>query len=251
MILKTIAENVGANLILLAKAFRYLPCVGGQCHRVLEQCFLIGYQTFPIVGILSFFLGAILALQVGLSVQFAGSQGIIGPIVGLAMARELAPLITAFLLAGRVGSAITAEISSMKVYQEVDALRTMNIPPEKILVMPRLVAIAIMMPVLVICATFIGWWGGSVIAMHVPAIDIEASAYWRDLRGENGVGFEDVLNGLIKGEIFGLIVVLIACTRGMVTSGGPRQIGFAVTEAVVTAMFAVLLIDYVLTRILL
>lgn len=245
---RNILEAIGSCLILLLRSLGCLGSLPRQLGRVIDYCFHVGYLTFPIVGILSFFLGAVLALQTGYSLDFAGGQELIGRVVGLAVARELAPLITAFLLAGRVGSAITAEIASMKVYQEIDALRTMQIAPERILVMPRLVAILFMMPVLTISAVIIGWFGGAVVAQHVPFIGLDPQAYWANLKSVTT--FADVFNGLLKAEVFGLVVVLIAANQGLITRGGPREIGFAVTRSVVASMFMVLLLDYGLTRIL-
>jgi len=245
---RTILESIGSCLILLGRALYYLPSLPRQLGRTVEYCFQIGYLTLPIVAILSFFLGAVLALQTGYSLDFAGGQELIGRVVGLAVARELAPLITAFLLAGRVGSSITAEISSMTVYQEVDALRTMQLPPERILVMPRLVAIFFMMPLLTIVAVLLGWFGGAVVAEHVGFIGLDPTAYWANLKSV--VKFGDVLNGLIKAQAFGLVVVLIACNQGLITRGGPREIGHSVTRSVVYSMFMGLVLDYILTRIL-
>jgi len=248
MVTKTL-EGVGGCVILLARAIAFLPSLPLQLGRLVENCFHIGYRTFPIVALLSFFMGAVLALQTGYSLSgIAGGEELIGGIVGLGMARELGPLMAAFLLAGRMGSSITAEISSMKVYQEVDALRTMGIQPERILVMPRLVAVLIMMPVLTICTVFIGWFGGMTVAQQVGFINLDATTYWNSLR--NVTQFRDVFNGLLKAEIFGLVIVLIACQQGLATRGGPREIGLAVTRSVVASMFMVLLLDYVLTHFL-
>lgn len=243
-----IFEAIGSCLILLARSVGQIFTLPRQLGRVMEYSFQIGYQTFPIVAILSFFLGAVLALQTGYSMNFAGGQELIGRVVGLAVARELAPLITAFLLAGRVGSAITAELASMTVYQEIDAQRTMQVPPERIHVMPRLIGILLMMPVLTIIAVLLGWFGGAIVSEHVGFIGLDPTAYWSSLKAVTE--FKDVLNGLIKAEVFGFVVVLVACNQGLMTRGGPREIGNSVTRAVVSSMFMVLLIDYVLTRIL-
>lgn len=244
-----VLEATGNNVVLFLRAVRYLPSLPLQLGRTIDYAFQFGYKTFPIVGILCFFLGAVLALQIGASVDFSGGTSLIGPIVGIAIAREIGPLIAAFLLAGRVGSAITAEIASMKVYQEIDALRTMQIAPERLLIMPRLVAIFFMMPILAVGAIVIGWYGGAVISSHIGFIDLSPAIYWDDLR--SAVDVRDVIDGLIKTQIFGIVVVLICCERGMATTGGPREIGNSVTKAVVTSMCVVLLLDYVITRLLL
>ena len=132
--LTAILAGIGSTLQLLVSAAGYTPTLWRQRARFIEQCYLIGYTTLPIVAILSFFIGGVLALQAGYSMSNFGAKQFIGSLVGLSMARELGPVMAAILLAGRVGSAIAAELASMKVYQEIDALETMNIPPAKVLV---------------------------------------------------------------------------------------------------------------------
>jgi phospholipid/cholesterol/gamma-HCH transport system permease protein len=238
-------ELIGNNTLLLFGALKYLPSLPRQAGRVVEQSFIMGYQTMPIVAILSFFIGAVLALQTGFALQPVGAEAFIGSIVGLSVARELGPVMTAILLAGRVGSAITAELASMKVYQEVDALRTMNIPPEKILVLPRLAAAFLMVPVLAILSILIGFYGGMGASVLTGFIQLDPSLYWRSLT--DFVGFRDIVDGLIKAQIFGFVVVLISCNQGLQTSGGPREIGFSVTKAVVTSLIFILFADYFIT----
>lgn len=247
--LKRYLDEVGYHVVLLGSAARHLPALPHQVKRVLLYCFEMGYKTFPIVAILSFFIGAVLALQTGFALQQVGAQSFIGSIVGLSLCRELAPVMTAFLLAGRVGSATTAELASMKVYQEIDALQTMNISPERILVMPRLVAVFFVMPILTIFSIFIGWFGGMVISKYVDFISLSPTIYWRGMMDFIVTG--DVTDGIIKGQIFGFFVILISCAQGLNTSGGPREIGFSVTRAVVLSMIFILFSDYFITKALL
>lgn len=244
--LTAILEGVGSTVQLLVRTARYAPTLPRQLPRLMEQCHQIGYTTLPIVAILSFFIGGVLALQAGYSMQSFGAKEFIGSLVGLSMARELGPMMVAILLTGRVGSAITAELASMKVYQEVDALVTMNIPPERILVLPRLTAVLIMMPVLAIIANLVGWFGGALVAHSVDFIALEPEKYFETLR--RFTKFKDVANGLIKAEVFGFVVVLICCSIGLRTSGGPREIGASVTKAVVVSLILILVLDYFLTK---
>lgn len=239
-------ENAGSLVTLGFRAFSHLPTIGRQTGRVIEQCHMIGYTTLPIVAILSFFIGGALALQAGISLQDFGARQFIGTLVGESMARELGPVMASILLAGRVGSAITAELASMKVYQEVDALVTMNIRPERILVLPRLIAVLLMMPVLTIIAIVIGWLGGAVVCQYVGFIGIGWETYFQSLR--QFLTVSDMLNGLIKAEVFGFIVVLVACNTGLQTRGGPREIGLSVTQAVVKSLILILVINYFITR---
>src|SRR5437762_254887 len=186
--LTRIFEAIGSTLLLLARAASYAGTLPRQFGRFIEQCYMIGYTTLPIVAILSFFIGSVLALQAGYSMQNFGAKQFIGSLVGLSMARELGPVMVAVLLAGRVGSAIAAELASMKVYQEVDALETMNIPPARMLVMPRLVAVLVMMPVLAIIADLVGWFGGAIVAKYTHFIAIEPEAYFSVLRQYTKIG---------------------------------------------------------------
>ena len=136
----------------------------------------------------------------------------------------------------------------MKVYQEVDALVMMNIPPERILVLPRLLAVLIMMPVLTMTGNVIGWLGGALVCRYTAIISVDYDAYFQSLK--QFLSVEDVLDGLIKAEIFGFGVVLIACNVALRTRGGPREIGTAVTRAVVAALIFVLFSDFFITKVL-
>ena len=137
----------------------------------------------------------------------------------------------------------------MKVYQEIDALETMNIPPARMLVMPRLAAIAVMMPPLTIISNLVGWFGGAIVANYVRFISLTPEEYFSALR--QFTKFKDVLAGLMKAEIFGFVVVLVCCNIGLNTKGGPREIGAAVTRAVVVSLILILVLDYFVTKALL
>lgn len=244
-ITKTI-EAIGSGIILLYRSFVSLPTAPRIIKRVMEQIFFGGYTSVPIVSVLSFFIGAVLALQAGLTLQSVGMKQVIGTLVGESLVRELGPVMVAILLAGRVASAITAELASMKVYQEVDALVTMNIPPERFLVLPRLLAVLFYMPVITILGIVIGWIGGAVVCKYVGFISVEPSQYFSSLR--EYLTAEKIMKGLIKAEIFGFVVILIACNTGLRTSGGPREIGHAVTRSVVFSLISILVLDYFITK---
>ncbi len=246
--LLNILEGFGSTFLLLVRAVSFAGTLPRQRARFVEQCYMIGYTTLPIVAILSFFIGSVLALQAGYSMQNFGTQQFIGSLVGLSMARELGPVMVAILVAGRVGSAIAAELASMKVYQEVDALITMNIPPARMLVLPRLAAALVMVPVLALIGDLVGWFGGALVSKYTSIISIEPEAYFAVLR--RYTHFKDVVNGLIKAEIFGFVVVLVCCNIGLNTRGGPREIGASVTRAVVTSLILILVLDYFVTQML-
>lgn len=247
--LTRVLEGIGSTILLLLRAASHLATLPRQFGRFIEQCYMIGYTTLPIVAILSFFIGSVLALQSGYAAQNLGPKQFIGLLVGLTMARELGPVMVAVLLTGRVGSAIAAELASMKVYQEIDALETMNIPPARMLVLPRLAAVVTMMPVLTIIADLVGWFGGAIVAKYTHFISIEPASYFATMR--QYMDFDDVLNGLIKAEVFGFCVVLVCCNIGLNTRGGPREIGAAVTKAVVTSLILILVLDYFVSKALL
>jgi len=191
----------------------------------------------------------VLALQTGYSFQSFGAKEYIGSIVGLSMVRELGPVMTAILVVGRICSSTTAEIASMRVYKEVDALTTMNIPPERLLVTPRIAAILLVMPFLTLISIISGWAGGAVVAHFTSWIDLNYVSYFTTLTRFANAGA--VTDGILKGEFFGVSVVLISCAVGLRASGGPRQIGESVTRAVVLSIIYILFTDYFVTEVLL
>lgn len=247
--LNLLLGHIGGVVLLLTRTARFAPSLPRQFPRFIEQCYLIGYTSLPIVTILSFFIGSVLALQSGYTMQNFGAKQFIGSLVGLSMVRELGPVMAAILIAGRVGSAITAELASMKVYQEIDALVTMNIPPERILVLPRLAAILVMMPVLTIIANLCGWYGGALVAQYTSFISVDSEAYFAALM--RYMEWKDVSDGLLKAEVFGFAIVLVCCYIGLNTRGGPREIGLSVTKAVVTSLILILVLNYFVTKALL
>ncbi len=241
-------EAFGSGLVMTWRAFVMLPAAPRILKRTAEQGYMAGYASLPIVSVLCFFIGAVLALQAGISFRDFGAKELIGALVGESMARELGPVMVAILLAGRVGSAVTAELASMRVNSEVDALITMNIPPERLLVLPRLLAVLLIMPVLTILANLIGWFGGAVVCEYVAFIGISGDQFFRAL--QEFVSRKDILDGIIKAEIFGFVIMMIACNTGLRTRGGPREIGLAVTKSVVLSLIAILTLDYFITKLL-
>jgi len=244
--LTAVFEHIGSVVLLLLRTLGFAPTLWRQFPRFIEQCFLIGYASLPIVTILTFFIGSVLALQSGYSMENFGAKQFIGTLVGLSVARELGPVMVAILIAGRVGSAITAELASMKVYQEVDALITMNIPPERMLVLPRLAAVLVMMPILTLIGIICGWYGGALICQYTHFISIDSETYFAALK--QYMDWRDITDGLLKAEVFGFVIVLVCCHIGLNTRGGPREIGASVTKAVVTSLILILVLDYFVTK---
>jgi phospholipid/cholesterol/gamma-HCH transport system permease protein len=241
-------QNLGEMLTLLGRTLSALRFAPRQYRKILEQLFEIGNASLLMACVLSLFIGGVLALQIGPTLTERGLGVFVGQIVGLSMCRELGPVMMAVLIAGRIGSAMAAEIGSMTVYQEIDALRTMNINPVHYLVLPRLVAISIALPILVVFAILVGWTGGAVVASVNAQIAVSFHGYFNSLR--NGIDLLDVVNGLIKSCAFAVVIAIVSCHQGLQTIGGPRGIGRSVTKAVVNSIVLILILDYFLTRLL-
>lgn len=241
-------NDIGRMLLLFQQSLASLGQAWRQRARIVEQLFEIGNASLFMACLLSLFIGGVLALQTGQVMSERGVTNYIGGMVGLSMCKELGPVMMAVLIAGRIGSSITAEIGSMKVYQEIDALRTMNINPVHYLVMPRLVAITVAMPLLVVFADLIGWMGGALVVAINPAVNLSYVGYINGL-GEM-VDFYDVLNGLIKSVVFAVVIGVVACHQGLETIGGPRGVGRSVTKSVVNSIVLILVFDYFLTRLM-
>jgi phospholipid/cholesterol/gamma-HCH transport system permease protein len=242
-------KNVGEIVFLYWQTLLALPHGWRQRQKVFEQFFEIGNASLLMVCVLSFFIGAVIALQTGPVLVERSLGSAVGGVVGIAIAKELAPVMMAILIAGRIGSAMAAEIGSMSVYQELDALRTMNINPIHYLVLPRLLAIALALPLLVIFSILVGWFGGAVVAEANHHMGIPFQAFFSDLRGI--VQNKDVFNGVFKSFCFANIIGIVSCHQGLATLGGPRGIGRSVTKAVVNSIVLIVIFDYILTRMLL
>jgi phospholipid/cholesterol/gamma-HCH transport system permease protein len=242
-------ENIGEIIVLFWRTLQALPQCWRQRAKIFEQLFEIGNVSLLMVCILSLFVAGVTALQTG-PVMVENSLGsYVGGLIGLSMCKEFAPVMMAILVAGRIGSAMAAEIGSMNVYNEIDALRTMNINPINYLVLPRMVAIALALPALVMFSIPVGWFGGAVVCSLNPRIAISFASFFESLRQQLDTG--DVFNGIFKAFIFALAIGIVSCHQGLNTRGGPRAIGRSVTKAVVNSIVLILILDYFLTRILL
>jgi len=242
-------QNIGEMVLLFWRTLKALPLLMRQRQKVFDQFFEIGNASLLMVCVLSFFIGGVLALQTGPVLVERGLASAVGGLVGISIAKELAPVMMSILIAGRIGSAMAAEIGSMQVYQEIDALRTMNISPVNYLVLPRIIAIAAALPMLVTFAILVGWLGGALVAFANDRIAISFSAFFMNLR--DVVELNDVANGVFKAFCFALIIGVVSCHQGLVTIGGPRGIGRSVTKAVVNSIVLIVIFDYILTRLLL
>jgi phospholipid/cholesterol/gamma-HCH transport system permease protein len=214
---------------------------------LVEQLYQIGVRSLSIVCIVALFTGLVIAVQTAYSLGQYGGQVFIGDLVALSLVRELGPVLTSLMIAGRVGAGITAELGSMTVTEQVDAIRALAANPIKKLVVPRVLATVIMVPLLVVLANIIGIFGGLAIA--VTEIGQTPAYYLQHVIRALDLG--DVASSLIKAACFGLITSLIACHRGLAVKGGAAGVGAATTRTVVAASISILVSDFFITKFLL
>jgi phospholipid/cholesterol/gamma-HCH transport system permease protein len=240
-----VLQVLGEATLLFAATVRTLAYALRDRQRIVAQLVRIGTDTLPIGALLSLFVGMTLVVQAAEQTRDV-SQGILGPIVGLAMTKELGPVLMAFLLAGRAGSAIAAELGTMTVYEEINALRTMDIDPVRFLAMPRFVAATLALPLLVLYADFIGIAGGALVVAVDPVVKISVDEYLA--RMLEWVHLTDLLVGFAKALVFGMVSSIVPCTFGFRTSGGAEGIAVSTTAAVVWSFILILLFDFLIVR---
>ncbi|HEY7450785.1 MAG TPA: ABC transporter permease [Vicinamibacterales bacterium] len=215
-------------------------------HDLIEQLEVIGVGSLTVVLLTGFFTGAVLALQSGVTLDQFGARPVVGRLVSASMVKELGPVLTALMLAGRVGSGIAAELGSMVVTDQISALRALGTDPVRKLVVPRVIAGLFMAPILTIVADFVGMIGGGVVA--VTQLQVAWSVYRTSVI--EGLYVEDAWMGIIKPFVLGFVIVSIGCHVGLRTRGGTQGVGRATTQAVVAASVAVLTVDFFVTRLL-
>jgi phospholipid/cholesterol/gamma-HCH transport system permease protein len=213
---------------------------------VIEQLDAIGVGSLTVVLLTGLFTGAVLALQSGMTMDQFGARSLVGRLVSASMIKELGPVLTALMVTGRVGSGIAAELGSMMVTDQISALRALGTDPIRKLVLPRVVAGVVMMPLLTIISDFVGIVGAWVIT--VTQLRVASSVYWNSV--VDGLYIQDVWMGLIKPLFLGFAIVSVACHVGMRTSGGTQGVGRATTQAVVAGSVIVLVLDFFLTKIM-
>lgn len=212
----------------------------------IQQADLIGVGSLPIVVLTGFFTGAVLALQTSNTLQKFGSLSLTGQLVALSMVRELGPVLTGLMVAGRNASGMASELGSMVVTEQIDAMRALGTDPIKKLVTPRMVAAIVMLFFLTILSDLVGLSGGWMIARVMLGLD--SNQYWTT--AWQSLEFEDVLMGLTKPLFFGFVIASVGCYYGLFTRGGTQGVGRATTQAVVAASVLILVVDFFLTRFL-
>jgi phospholipid/cholesterol/gamma-HCH transport system permease protein len=229
--LKSPVETFQEFLYLAARAFRNIVRTPHYGDDIFIQMDVMGVGSLFIVSLIGIFSGMVMALQMARALATYGAQGQIGNIVSITLVRELGPVLTALLVAGRNASGIASELGSMKVTEQIDAMRALGTDPIQKLVTPRLIAMMVVLPLLTIIADFIGLFGGFVIAAGL--LNISGSQYWST--AWHALEYNDLGQGLIKPFLFAIVISLVGCFYGMRTSGGTQGVGRATTEAVVVA----------------
>jgi phospholipid/cholesterol/gamma-HCH transport system permease protein len=214
-----------------------------RLNHAVHQAMQVGVEAIPIVSLISFFVGTILALQGAYQLRKLGALQLVADAVAIIVTRELGPLITAIIVIGRSGSAFAAEIGTMKVNEELDALETMALDPVHFLVAPKFLAMALMLPCLTTWADFMGICGGG--AFGVSFAGFTWTSYFRATL--NALVLRDIVTGLIKSLLFGFVITAVGCQEGLSTKLGPEEVGQATTSAVVKSIFLVIAVDLVFT----
>src|SRR5260221_5447246 len=209
-----------------------------------KQMLAIGYYSLPVVGMTAVFTGMVLALQIYVGGARFNAESAVATIVVIGMTRDLGPVLAGLMVAGRIGAAMAAELGTMRVTEQIDALTTLSTNPYKYLIAPRLTAGVLVMPPLVLIDDVIGVMGGWIIAVY--KLGFSSGVYLHNT--VNFVQFNDVFSGLVKAAVFGFLVALMGCYHGFPSRGGARGVGQATTYAVVSASILILLSDYVLTE---
>jgi phospholipid/cholesterol/gamma-HCH transport system permease protein len=241
---RDIAAETGELGLLTVRAFRAMvtpPYEVGLWVRQMEQ---IGVRSLGVAGITTIFTGMVLALQTALSLPSLGVKYYIGSVVAKSLVRELGPVLTALIVGGRIGSGMTAEIGTMKVTEQIDALRSMAADPVKKLVAPKLVATLVMLPVLTVIGDALGILGGLIVA--VATLNVTSGIYLNDVVAK--LALSDVFSGVAKSFFFAYFIAIIGCYNGLNTTGGADGVGRATTNTVVLAAILVLVSDFFLTK---
>ena len=229
---------------LLWRAIKGLRKKPRYFSEIVNQLDLIGVGSLGIVVLTGFFTGGVLVLQAYPTLEYYGAQSNAGQSVATALIRELGPAFTALMVAGRVGSAISAELGSMVTSQQIDAMRALGTSPVRKLVTPRIIALIVALPLLTIAADLFGLVGGGLVAQQLYGLDL--NVYISSVR--TGMNIDDIVAGLIKPLVFGLLIALISCHKGLSTTGGTVGVGISTTKAVVLSSISVIVADFFLSK---
>jgi len=242
-----VLEETGTFFSMLGRVVVWAVRPPYDIPELLRQMVRVGFDSIPVVLVTTLFTGMVLALQTFNGFARFHAQNLVGSVVALSLTRELSPVLTALMVTGRVGSAMAAELGTMRVTEQIDALTALGTEPVQYLMVPRVTASILMMPLLVIVGDFVGIYGGYFVAVQL--LGANPVAYIDNSFQFLHVG-DDVVSGIIKAAVFGLVFSLIACIRGYNTTGGAEGVGRATTRAVVAGSLTVLVVDFFLTKLL-
>lgn len=241
-----LVEEIGRLALLQIHTIHWMFRSPFRFRLLIKQMEEIGVNSIPVVVVTALSTGMVLALQSHIGFKRFNAETLVGTVVALSMTRELGPVLTGLIVAGRAGSSMAAEIGTMRVTEQIDALVTLATNPVHYLVVPRFIAGLIMLPILTICADAVGIFGGYLVSTRV--LNANPVIYMR--RTVDYIELGDIFNGVFKATIFGMIIAVISCYAGFYTEGGAEGVGKATTKAVVISSMLILISDYVMTALL-
>jgi phospholipid/cholesterol/gamma-HCH transport system permease protein len=242
-----LSEDVGQFVFLVRSTFTWMFRAPIEWRQTLIQMARIGVESLPVTAMTMFFTGMVLALQSGAtSKHFFNTPLFVGTVVAFSIVMELGPVLTAIVVAGRAGAAIAAELGTMKVTEQIDALYTLGTDPVRYLIIPRVLAFLIVLPLLTVISDFTGILGGYFVSR--VKYDIPGIVYWHDI--VDNMQVRHFVHGYVKTYIFAFLVSMISCYRGVTTRGGAEGVGKSTTRAVVESMVLILVVDYFATALL-
>ena len=236
-------QGAGENLVLMFRGLYWFKAAWKYRLAIAGQMLFCGVESLPVVLVVALFSGMVVALQTGQALAQFQLEGTIGNVVAASICREMGPVFAAIIVAGRVGSGMAAQLGTMKVSEEIDALESMSIDPVRYLVMPRLWALLIMMPILTVFADLIGILGGAVVAR----LQIKVSYYTFFDGVLTNLQLQDIYSGMVKALVFGLTIAAVSCQQGLNARGGAAGVGKATTRSLVFSFLLILLFDYFIT----
>jgi phospholipid/cholesterol/gamma-HCH transport system permease protein len=236
----------GGAATLLGESVGFIGRLRVRVRETIDQAYLLGVQSWAIVVLTSLFTGMVFSLESAQQAVQYGVGNLVGGAVAFTMVRELGPMLSAVVVAGRSGAAISAELGSMVVTEQIEALQSLGLSPVRMLVVPRLIALIVMLPILTVFANIVGILGGMVIAQIYAHISYESFIN----SARTSLPFSDVLRGLVKSVIFAIIIAVIGSYNGLRTRGGAAGVGRATTGAVVTAIILIFVFNFALSYVL-
>ena len=251
-------QTAGFSLVLAGRALRWVASpkqMWKRRHMILRQMYVAGIESIPVTLVVAFFIGLLLSLSAGIELARYGQQAIVGQLVAISVVREFGPFMTGLILAANVGSSMAAELGTMKVSEEIDALEVMSIDPARYLVLPRLVALAIMTPLLTLFTDVVAILGGGIVAM--TQLGVQWPKYYQNVLlglSAQGAGFpfyegKHIGTGLVKALLFGITIAVVSCSEGLRTTGGAVGVGRATRRSVITCYLLILVFGYFGTKI--